>query len=375
MKTIFKAIVGSQAYGTAVEGSDIDYKSVHLQPLSEILTFKYRDQFSINKDDISYEVKRFLELVKTANPTMLELLFAPKDTIITSTEEWDIIQKHKYAFLTTKCKHTFGGYAFEQIRKAKGLDKKMNWEASKITRKEVTDFCHVSLQGKTYPLKNYAKIKELNLKYFGLVKLDHMADCYAIYYDHVAEYAETKNVTIPRGEKFTILGFKGVASENGNSLLLSNVPKYVDPEEGTLYFNKSEYSKHCAEYKSYQTWLKERNEQRYIDSQTHGQKIDGKNLLHCVRLIETGLDIAKYGELLVRRDNAEDLIKIRRGEINLQELLDSANDKIEEMKNTFENCNLPKEVDDELVNQILLEIRELQIKRYGICMPTTNFYD
>lgn len=376
METIFKCIVGSQAYGTAVEGSDIDYKSVHLLPLSDILTFNYRDQFSVNKDDTSYEVKRFLELVQTANPTMLELLFAPEDTIITKTREWDIISQHKEKFLTTKCRHTFGGYAYEQIKKAKGLDKKMNWESSRIERKQVEDFCYVGHLGKSFPLKTYLKDNELNSKYVGLVKLDHMADSYAIYYDNVAEYAETKYVTIPRGEQFQKLGFKGISSDNGNSLLLSNVPKYVQPEPGTLYFNKSEYSKHCAEYKSYQTWLKERNEQRYVDSQAHGQKIDGKNLLHCIRLIQTALDIAKYGELKVRRENADELIKIRKGEVNLEDVLNKAESQIEEMKLAFDNSSLPHGVENKLVNNILLEIRESQIRTYSFYTSNNGeFYD
>src|SRR5690606_35422016 len=218
MRTIFKAIVGSQAYGTAVEGSDIDYKSVHLLPLSDVLTFRYRDQFSNNKDDTSYEVKRFLELVKTGNPTMLELLFAPEDTIIQTSEIWELIRKHRYKFLTKKCRHTFGGYAFEQIKKAKGLNKKMNWEKERITRKTVHDFCYVDLESKTYSLKQYMKDNNLIEKHIGLVGLSHMADCYGIYYDNVAEYSEGKNITIPRGEQMQVLGFKGVASDNSNSL-------------------------------------------------------------------------------------------------------------------------------------------------------------
>lgn len=363
MKTIFKAVVGSQAYGTAVEGSDTDYKSVHLLPLKDVLTFRYRDQFSENKDDTSYEVKRFLELVKTGNPTMLELLFAPEDTIIQTSEIWELIRKHRHKFLTKKCRHTFGGYAFEQIKKARGLNKKMNWEKERITRKTVHDFCYVGLEGKTYSLKQYMKDNNLIEKHIGLVGLSHMADCYGIYYDNVAEYSEGKNITIPRGEQMQVLGFKGVASDNSNSLRTSSVPKYIAAEPGVLYFNKSEYMKHCADYKSYETWLKERNTQRYVDSQAHGQKIDGKNLLHTVRLLETAKDIVNTKELVVRRPNAQDLIKIRKGEVNLEELLDKASNDIEEINKLFEESDLPYGVEEEFINDLLYEIRQIQIKQ------------
>lgn len=48
---IFKAKVGSHAYGTNVEGSDEDFKGVYIQSPEDILEHGYQEQFSLNKDE------------------------------------------------------------------------------------------------------------------------------------------------------------------------------------------------------------------------------------------------------------------------------------------------------------------------------------
>ena len=121
---------------------------------------------------------------------------------------------------------------------------------------------------------------------------------------------------------------------------------------GVVSYNKDGYTQHCNKYKEYQTWLKERNTQRYVDIEGHGQQIDGKNMLHCMRLIETGLEIAEGKGLNVRRPNAEYLISIRKGKINLKDLLAEAKEKLEQVKLTFDSCDLPEEVSIDFVREL-----------------------
>ena len=126
-KTIFKALVGSSSYGTFVEGkSDLDYKGLYIQNPREILGFNYKEQMNVTKDETYYEVRRFLELIKIANPTMLELLATPEDCIIEKDKVFDIILREKDKFITKKALHSFSGYAYAQIKKAKGQNKKVN---------------------------------------------------------------------------------------------------------------------------------------------------------------------------------------------------------------------------------------------------------
>ena len=70
---IFECITGSNAYGTNLPTSDIDIKGVFIQPLEDILGFGYVEQVNDEKCDVTYyELRRFLELISTANPNLLE---------------------------------------------------------------------------------------------------------------------------------------------------------------------------------------------------------------------------------------------------------------------------------------------------------------
>ena len=124
-----------------------------------------------------------------------------------------------------------------------------------------------------------------------------------------------------------------------------------------LHFNKDGYSTHCKDYLQYTDWLKNRNTQRYVDIETHGQQIDGKNLLHCQRLLDMALEIAEQKTIIVRRPNAQDLLKIRRGEINLERFMEKAEADILRLNSYFENSDLPDDVDEDFVNELLLEVR------------------
>lgn len=345
---LFKAIVGSQSYGTSIPESDIDYKGVYRQSNDKILSFGYKPQYEIGKDEVHYEIRRFLELIRTANPTILELLYSPDDCIIVAHPIWNELCKHKDKFLTKKCRKSFGGYAISQIQKATQLDKKMNWESSRVERKTPLDFTYVCDMAKTVKIERWLEEHNWTQDLCGLVALDHAKGCYGLYYD-VDVY-----IGLPP------IGFRGIISEDGNDIRVSIIPKGILPEKVTVYFNKDAYSAHCADYNSYQIWLKERNEARYVDNKGHNQKIDGKNMLHCRRLLDIAKEIATEGTINVRRPNADYLLQIRRGEIPLQKIVDDAENDIEQLDFLFEKSNLPDTVEDEFLCDLLLSVRNYQ---------------
>lgn len=337
---IFKTIVGSQAYGTAIPTSDQDFKGVYIQHPDDILTFNYQEQYEVSKDECYYEVRRFLQLLQSANPTVLEMLYMPSDCVMMSSPAFDLIVQNRDKFLTKKCLHSFGGYAIAQIKKAKGLDKKMNWENKRLTRKTPFDFCYVYENGKTMPLNLFLERKKIASESCGLVNLDHFRDCYALYADD--------------GTK----GYKGIVSDKGNEVKLSSIPKGEQPL-AVMYFNKEGYSTHCKDYLAYTEWLNNRNTQRYVDIKGHNQQIDGKNLLHCRRLLDMAMEIATQKQIIVRRPNADYLLRIRRGEIDLETIITEAEQDLAKLHVLFQKADLPEEVDADFVNNLLLKIRYL----------------
>ena len=228
----------------------------------------------------------------------------------------------------------------------------MNWEKERIERKNPIDFCWVVLDEKTqvlnvesatentvkqgvFPLTVWLERKELTQNQVVLNKLNHSKEGYQLY--------------LQEG--------KGITVDGSNNLRTAETPKGILPI-ATVLFNPDVYSRHCNEYKAYQEWLKERNVQRYVDVALHNQQIDGKNLLHCVRLIETGIELAKQHTINVRRQNAEYLISIRKGKVDLQTILDSCQAKLNELEVAYDESTLPNKADRGFWLSMLPKIRK-----------------
>jgi hypothetical protein len=343
--------------------------------MEDILGNKYIEQINDDKNDtVIYEIRRFLELLGTNNPTVLELLNTPEDCVIYKDPVFDLILNDKEKFITKICSKSLGGYAKQQISKAKGQNKKQNWEKDKVTRKEVLDFVYVIEGEKSIPWKVWNEDFNYEEKFIGVVNVPNARDIYAVYYDGLARNMFSENVS--ESTRSTLIkfqkesgnpmgfGYKGLVktgeganSTESNQLRLSSIPK-EESHICVITYNKDGYTQHCNDYKSYQTWLEQRNESRWVDVQSHGQKIDGKNMMHCMRLIQMSREIAEGKGIIVRRPNAKELISIRKGEVDLQTLIDKVEKEIVEIDKLFEESNLPDSINTEFINNLIVKIRK-----------------
>ena len=303
-------------------------------------------------DTSYYEVRRFVDLCGSANPNILEMLFADDKFIKQISPAFEIIRKNKHIFLTKQCKNSFGGYAVGQIKRAKGLDKKMNWEKSQTIRKTPLDFCYVLVDQGTIPISEFLKKEKLKQECCGLSAVTHMPNCYLLYYDYPAHYGQDTTFYVDN------FGYKGIVNDNSNEILLSSIPKEQASQRiGLVYYNADAYSIHCKKHTEYLQWLENRNTNRYVDTENHGQQIDGKNIMHCMRLIDCAIEIAQTGNLTVFRPNREELLNIRKGNCNLNDIIKQAEDKILLMDELFSKSDLPDNVDMEFKHNLILEVR------------------
>ena len=379
-KPLLLVIRGSHAYGTNIETSDTDYAGVFIQSKEDIFGFNYKEQINDDTNDtVIYEIKRFLQLLASNNPTVLELLNTPEDCIIYKDPIFDFVLDNRDKFITKVCAKSFGGYGKMQIQKAKGQNKKQNWEKDKVTRKDVLDFVYVIEGSKSIPWKkwNDGRYEE---KFIGVVNVPNAMNVYAVYYDTDAHLYFSENISeetrIILAKQIEFLktrkesgqpmgfGYKGlVKTDEGqnvaesNALRLSSIPKGEEPICNIVY-NKDGYSEHCKDFKSYEDWLANKNDARWVDVKSHGQKIDGKNMMHSRRLMDMAREIALGLGINVRRENAQELIDIRKGKIDLQTLIEQVEAEIIEIDELFANSNLPDKVDESFVNEILIKIRK-----------------
>ena len=333
---VFECLSGSHAYGLATPESDVDVKGVFILPEEEYLGMTYVEQVSNETNDIVYyELRRFMELLSKSNPNILEMLYTPEDTIRKMDPAFERIRSMN--LLSKQCKESFGGYAMTQVRKAKGLNKKILNPVEK-QRKSVLDFCYVPYGQGAIPVEEFLGLKQLDQDHCGLAKIPHMQEMYGLYYGDSS--------------------FKGIIrKENADEVALSSIPKAMEPIS-IMSFNKSGYSKHCKEYKEYWDWVAKRNDVRYQNTLTHGKNYDAKNMMHTIRLLTMCEEIGRECKLNVRRSDRDFLLKIKRGEFEYRQLLAMAEAKIRRIEEVYEDSNLSDSPNLSTLNNQLVLIRK-----------------
>ncbi len=352
---LLEFISGSQMYGTAIPGkSDVDIRGVFVLPdedfshvdfdpaWEEVESGKFINDKGVECEMKFYELRKFLRLLEKNNPNMLEAFSIPDDCLIYKDPLIDLILNRHKDFLTKKSFDSFSGFAYSQTSKARGTNKKQNWEKERFERKGILDFCYVPWKQGTIGVKEWLALKGLKQSQCGLVPMPHIRYTYGLYTaDSHKEYC------------------KGIVSDevSANDVQTAEI-KIGEEPIATMHFNKDAWSVHCAEYKSYQVWLNERNEARFVDVKNHGQKIDSKNMMHMQRLLNMATDISEGKGIIARRPEAAELLKIRRGDISLEELLETSQSKINDIEIKFKNSDLPDDIVPGISQELNKTIRE-----------------
>lgn len=149
----YLTIMGSHAYGTTLDDSDIDYYGFSIPP-KEILfpsscggyihgfddqlkQVKPYVQHHINYDNKSYDISlyqitQYFKLLANNNPNIISSLFVPFECIVFITSTGQIVRENRKLFLSKECWRTFSQYAYKQL-------KKMGSQQREGKRKEVVE--------------------------------------------------------------------------------------------------------------------------------------------------------------------------------------------------------------------------------------------
>ena len=195
-RLLYKYVRGSHLYGLETKNSDIDYGGLFFADKNDFLglSFNYSPQVSDAKNDETwYEIGRFCELLLKSNSTILEALFVPEDKMVVKPNPIIMpLFENRDKFITKDCFKPFVSYAIEQIKKARGLNKKIVNPI--LERKWPLDFCYTfKAQGST-PVKYWLEYRNLSQEYCGLVNIPNMHDIYGVYYDW-GKFFEDEGIT------------------------------------------------------------------------------------------------------------------------------------------------------------------------------------
>ena len=388
---IYQYVKGSRLFGLEEEGSDLDIGGVFLSERDNLLGLreKYIERVSDEKNDtVYYELGRWVELLAKNDPNILESLFVPEDKILLKSPVMDLFLEKRDLFPSKAMALTFAKYAEGQIMKATGLGKKIH---NPVTEKlDPLDFCFTFKGYGSRPLKEYLLSHGLLQKYCALVCVDRMPQMYALFYDFGAHFhfegtphedrgrmlASFLGEDLPSGlsgasfrehiqeevarrmEREEWLGFGGIINEDSSShdIRTCSIPKGETPL-CFISYNKNAYTLHCKEYREYRQWLSSRNERRFSDNV--GKSYDGKNMMHCVRLLMTAKEFGLTGKMTVDRTADRDLLlSIKHHEWEYEDILSLARTLREEAILAIEGSSLPDVTDTSLLEDILRSVRE-----------------
>lgn len=192
---LYKYIRGSHAYGLNVPESDIDTGGVYLAPMDKVLGlgYDYQEQVASERnDDVYYEFKKFMNLLMKSNPTALESLFVDDEFVLYEHPIITELKKHRQEFITKECFNAFGGYAISQIRKARGLKKKIVNPIKE--RLCALDFTYTFYKQGSSKISNFLEYRHLEQNFCGLVNVPNMPDIMGVYYDW-ANFFKYRNIS------------------------------------------------------------------------------------------------------------------------------------------------------------------------------------
>jgi len=363
---IFEAIAGSQAYGTATPQSDMDIRGVYRIPKNQRLSLlDIPKEISNDSQDIKYyELEKFIKLAADCNPSIIELMWLPDDCIKIQTSLMDKLIENRNLFISKKAYHTFNGYAYSMLHKAKSQNRFVNNPKPK-ERPVHEDFCFIipindrrlasdngfcldftysgtqlEQQMKNTPMRPIP-IKEtgVNLSNYHCARLEQTEHVYRLYY-----YGkEAKGV------------FRG-----DNMLTPESIPLKDESERfvGFLIYNKDLYEKEVRDWISYWDWKNNRSESRWQDQENGLFQYDRKNASHCVRLIYSGKNILINNEPIVRftGNDLQYLKDIREGKISYEILMESIELQMKNLEEAYNKSTLIWGVDIHKINILYQEL-------------------
>jgi uncharacterized protein len=116
---IYRCQVGSRAFGLATDDSDDDIRGIYLPPARlHWSLFKLPEQLEsadADKDEVYWELEKFLKLALKANPNVLETLWTP--LVLHADEVARQLREMREVFLTRYLYMTYSGYVLSQFRR------------------------------------------------------------------------------------------------------------------------------------------------------------------------------------------------------------------------------------------------------------------
>lgn len=339
---IVKHYAGSLAYGTNLPDSDVDIRGIFCADRREIST----PFFPVNEvtlqdeeDGKMYELSKFMQLYLDCNPNIVETLWIDEEDIILSSSMYRYLRFFNERLLSSKAAFTFSGYALSQLKRIKGHNKWINNPQPKEPPKHIK---FVKLVQNFLPQKILAR--DFNLSEF------YGYSCYTM-----VHYGSDIFGIVEDGSGHKILDKHGdfniSIKQKDSNLERSAKPILI------FKYMADEYERAKRNHTEYWQWKNNRNTKRSELEEKFGY--DTKHAMHLVRLLRMGEEILTGQGVIVKRPDAKELLDIRAGEWQYDDLVAYAESKDKLIREVlYKTTSLPKKPDVHLAAQVLMDCQD-----------------
>jgi predicted nucleotidyltransferase len=312
---ILLGLGGSHAYGTNIEGSDIDIRGIALNTKEEILGATNFEQVVNNETDTTiYSLRKIISLLTSCNPNTIEMLGLKPEHYLQLSPIGQELLDNKKLFLSKRAKYSFGGYAFSQLRR---LDNKAARTVEQAEREQ-----HIlnSITTATYTWPDrYECFKP--------------GEGVNLYLDNSTQEGFDKEIFMDINlTHYPLRDYKAMWSEMKN--ILSDYAKIGHRNQNAIERGKL-----------------------------------GKHMMHLVRLYLMCIDILEKEEIITYRENdIPFLMDIRNGKFldsesqPLPEFYEMVNDFEKRLEYAVNNTSLPDKPNTKAINEFLMSVNERVVK-------------
>lgn len=313
-RTALLTLGGSHAYGTEVEGSDVDIRGFALNGRTALLTVEDFEQVTdVPTDTVVYSADKLIRLLSSNNPNTIEMLGCRAEHYLYLSQAGRLVLDNARLFLSRRAVNAFAGYAGAQLRR---LENKTARSAAQpqqekhILRSIERAMLHIRSHCAQFPgdaLRLYTDISEregFDTEIYMDVTLTH----YPLR-DYVGLWSELNSIV----RSYSVMG--------------------------------------------------KRNE----NAMSHGKL--GKHMMHLARLYYMCFDILERGEIVTYREKEHDLLmSIRNGAyldengVPTEEFSELLNALDERMERAERETELPAEPDKKRLRELHAAVNELALR-------------
>jgi hypothetical protein len=307
-RTIILVRHGSHAYGLNTPTSDEDFKGVCIKPkdfyygfLNTFEQYEHMGSKSDGIDKVIYSLEKFAKLAADCNPNIIECLHVDDSDIIKIDKFGEELRGIRDLFISKKAKHTFSGYSHAQLNRIK------------LHRSWLLNPPKAPPQRKDFDLHEQS-----------------------ITHSELGAFEAADDETL----------------------------EFIPARMLTIFTREKQYKAAKLQFDQYQNWLKTRNPARAALEAKFGY--DTKHGYHLIRLMKMCREILMSGRVHVKRvDDRDELIGIRNGSMNYDELIEYAQKIEDECSALYETSTLRHEPDRKLLSDVIVSITERYLSKHG----------